>query len=296
MWGAGVLTARYVVEEVKAGKFGGKFLELGCGLALPSLALLKAGLVDDLLATDGSEAVLQRVHRNATRNKVGLKVGILDWFEPPVNVSKFDVVMASDVVYAVNGVEELVSLIDRVATHWFIFGTRDGRRGEEEFLSLLDAKGFDCVDKQTTESFDDTDLETFCRTSDNDDDILKRRFTEASHTIRLFQRRTLSKDEVLRRLDAQREELALCKQGMVDLQIDLQNLAASFHTNLSTLAAAIQRQAEAQVMASGHAPPPPSAAASAPGPPPVSSSSSEARPSTDPDVHPPPPEAAASSR
>ncbi len=97
LWPSGVALARDVAELDLGGR---TVLELGCGLALPSLAAVHAGAAD-VLATDWSPEALALVSTNAAANGLSLRTGFLDWRAPPegLGTERFDVVLAADVLY-----------------------------------------------------------------------------------------------------------------------------------------------------------------------------------------------------
>lgn len=73
-------------------------LELGCGLGLVTTAALRAGF--DVLATDYYEDALLFARRNGLRN-TGREPAtrLVDWRHFPLDAGRFDLVLASDVLY-----------------------------------------------------------------------------------------------------------------------------------------------------------------------------------------------------
>ena len=91
---------------------GFRALELGCGVALPSLALARRGA--DVLATDWYVDALRFARANAARNGLPpLRTEVLDWRHPPAGRA-YDLVMAADVLYEPRNVEILAALLARV--------------------------------------------------------------------------------------------------------------------------------------------------------------------------------------
>lgn len=89
-------------------------LELGSGVALPSLALRRLGC--DVLATDWYAEALQFAEANAARNGLGtLRTAPLDWRDPPPN-ARYDLVLAADVLYEERNASLLADLLPRL-TH-----------------------------------------------------------------------------------------------------------------------------------------------------------------------------------
>jgi predicted nicotinamide N-methyase len=94
---------------------GLRVVELGCGLAVPSIAAARAGAV--VLATDECADALTLVARNAHANDVRIETATVDWAEPDelVRRAPFDLVLAADVLYERASVAPLLSLLPRLA-------------------------------------------------------------------------------------------------------------------------------------------------------------------------------------
>jgi predicted nicotinamide N-methyase len=112
LWRSGVALARELEGVPLRGK---RVVELGCGLALPSLAAARAGA--DVLATDECAEALTLVARNAAANGVRVETATVDWAEPDELVGRapFDLVLAADVLYERAGVALLLALLPRLA-------------------------------------------------------------------------------------------------------------------------------------------------------------------------------------
>lgn len=101
IWGAARILAEWAaVTDLR----GQRILELGCGLALPSLVAARAGA--DVLATDQHPDTGALLQRNASANGVGVAYDTLDW-RSPTDLGTFDRVWASDVLFA----QELPELV-----------------------------------------------------------------------------------------------------------------------------------------------------------------------------------------
>ncbi|MCA9569203.1 MAG: methyltransferase domain-containing protein [Myxococcales bacterium] len=87
---------------------GLRVLEVGCGLALPSLVAARGGA--RVLATDHHPDVLALVGRNAATNGVRLDVGVLDWTSDRP-AGRFDLVLASDVLFAADCAQTLPAFL-----------------------------------------------------------------------------------------------------------------------------------------------------------------------------------------
>jgi predicted nicotinamide N-methyase len=115
---------------------GSRVLELGCGLALPSVAAARGGA--SVLASDGStDAVAYAAHTLALNDVEG-EVLAVDWREPDalVEAGPFDLVLASDVLYLRTNVDRLVRLLPRLLAPGGEAWIADpGRTGAQEFLA-----------------------------------------------------------------------------------------------------------------------------------------------------------------
>jgi predicted nicotinamide N-methyase len=112
LWRSGVELAR----ELDAAELRGlRIVELGCGLALPSIAAARAGA--DVLATDYDSEALELVAENARTNGVQVETATVEWAQPDELVSRapFDLVLAADVLYERGSVALLLSLLPRLA-------------------------------------------------------------------------------------------------------------------------------------------------------------------------------------
>ncbi len=112
MWRSGVALAR---ELDAAALVGLRVVELGCGLALPSIAAARAGAT--VVATDSDPDALELVARNARANGVLVDTALTDWASPDQLVSRgpFDLALAADVLYERASVAQLLSLLPRLA-------------------------------------------------------------------------------------------------------------------------------------------------------------------------------------
>jgi predicted nicotinamide N-methyase len=134
LWRSGVALAR---ELDGAPLRGVRVVELGCGLALPSIAAARAGA--DVLATDGAPEALTLTERNADANGVRLATALADWFEPAelLRQGPFDVVLAADVLYERENVAALLALLPRLAPEAWV--ADPGRPAASAFLEQAEA-------------------------------------------------------------------------------------------------------------------------------------------------------------
>jgi predicted nicotinamide N-methyase len=94
---------------------GVRVVELGCGLAVPSIAAARAGAV--ALATDAISEAVELVARNAELNDVRLDTALVEWAAPDdlVRRAPFDLVLASDILYERASFSVLLSLMPKLA-------------------------------------------------------------------------------------------------------------------------------------------------------------------------------------
>jgi predicted nicotinamide N-methyase len=120
---------------------GIRVLELGCGLALPSVAAARAGA--QVLATDGAgDAVVFAAHVLALNELEG-EVACADWSEHGdelVARGPFDLVLAADVLYTKANVETAIRLFPRLVAPGGELRVADpNRAGAQGFLSAARA-------------------------------------------------------------------------------------------------------------------------------------------------------------
>src|SRR5438874_2607750 len=96
LWRSGVALARELDGMALRGL---RVVELGCGLAAPSIAAARGGAA--VLATDACTEALALVARNARINDVRLETATVEWADPDelVRRAPFDLVLAADVLY-----------------------------------------------------------------------------------------------------------------------------------------------------------------------------------------------------
>jgi predicted nicotinamide N-methyase len=134
-WPSGIALARDVAAHPPAA--GMRVLELGCGLAAPSIAAARAGA--NVLATDGaSDAVVFAAHSFAL-NEVEAEVAHADWSEDGdalVERGPFDLVLGADILYTPVNAHSLVRLLPRLLAPWGEARLADpGRANARVFLA-----------------------------------------------------------------------------------------------------------------------------------------------------------------
>ena len=132
-WPSGQVLAKAVTREPPAP--GARVLELGCGLAVPSIAAARAGA--SVLATDGSADSAVFAAHNLELNELEGEVLAADWREAidDLAAERWDLVLAADVLYLRDHVESLLRLLPRLMGPQTVVWLADpGRSGAEEFL------------------------------------------------------------------------------------------------------------------------------------------------------------------
>ena len=111
---------------------GARTLELGCGLALPSVAAALMGA--EALAADWSQDALAFAARNAGLNGVVVETFLCSWTapQPLIDRAPFDLVLASDVLYERRNAAPLLDLLPRLARDVLL--ADPGRPALPEFL------------------------------------------------------------------------------------------------------------------------------------------------------------------
>jgi predicted nicotinamide N-methyase len=129
LWRSGVALARELDWMALDGL---RFVELGCGLALPSIAAARAGA--RVLATDACPEALTLLQRNAELNGVAVETATVDWADPDDLIERgpFDAALAADALYERPSVHLLLGLLPRLAPEAWI--ADPGRPAAQPFL------------------------------------------------------------------------------------------------------------------------------------------------------------------
>ena len=131
VWPSGVALARFVAQQPPTGT---RVLELGCGLALPSIAAALAGA--EVLATDWAPDAIALVPEKARRNGVAVETALVSWARPEPLVARapFDLVLAADVLYERRDVPLLLDLLPSLGGEVLL--ADPGRPAADDFLEL----------------------------------------------------------------------------------------------------------------------------------------------------------------
>ena len=138
-WPSGLALAEAVALEPP--RPGSRVLELGCGLAAPSIVAARAGA--DVLATDGAtDAVAYAAHALAL-NEADATVAHADWTahgDALADRGPWDLVLAADVLYTRANVRALMRLAPRLVAPGGQLRLADPRRaGARDFLAAARA-------------------------------------------------------------------------------------------------------------------------------------------------------------
>ena len=134
LWPSGVALARVVAGRPLRGK---SVLELGCGLALPSIAAALDGA--QVLASDWSPAALVFARGNAERNGAELETALAAWTNADKLAERgpWQLVLAADVLYERRNVEPLLALLPRLGKEALL--ADPGRPALRAFLDGVEA-------------------------------------------------------------------------------------------------------------------------------------------------------------
>ncbi len=141
-WAAFWPVSRYLSEVILESRWpeGARGIELGCGLGLPGVAALLAGV--DVTFTDYDRSALKFAAANAKLNGFKEpKVAALDWRSPPPDL--YDLIIASDLVYEARNIEPMVELFKKtLAPGGTALAADQNRPHAEAFQVCLKKHGF----------------------------------------------------------------------------------------------------------------------------------------------------------
>jgi predicted nicotinamide N-methyase len=138
-WPSGLVLAAALAEDPPAPAT--RVVELGCGLALPSLVCARAGA--RVLATDGSTDAVAFAAHSLALNELDAEVAAVDWERQGGALAArgpFDLVLAADVLYAQANVQAALRLLPRLLGPGGEVRLADPRRaGARDFLAAARA-------------------------------------------------------------------------------------------------------------------------------------------------------------
>lgn len=98
LWPSAIALSEYLATRRPPAPEGARALELGCGMGLVSTTLALMGY--DVLATDYYDDALDFTRFNVLRNAgAAVETRNVDWRAFPTDLGRFDLVVASDVLY-----------------------------------------------------------------------------------------------------------------------------------------------------------------------------------------------------
>ncbi len=138
IWPSARVLASRLIEDDGAGR---SLIELGCGAGLVSTAAALARF--DVTASDYYEDALRFARVNAWRNSGDeIATRLLDWRDLPSDVSRFDVVVASDVLYERAYGPLVAGVVARLlAPAGYALVADPGRVARDDFLRSLEPLG-----------------------------------------------------------------------------------------------------------------------------------------------------------
>jgi predicted nicotinamide N-methyase len=139
-WPSGAVLAGALADDPPPP--GARVLELGCGLALPSIVAARAGA--KVLATDGSEDAVAFAAHSMALNELEGEVARVDWLEQGDALAArgpWDLVLAADVLYLKANVDAALDLVPRLVAPGGEVRLADPRRaGTRDFLAAARAR------------------------------------------------------------------------------------------------------------------------------------------------------------
>jgi predicted nicotinamide N-methyase len=139
-WPSGLALARALAANPPPA--GRRVLELGCGLAVPSIVAARAGA--EVLATDGATDAVAFAAHSLALNEADASVAHVDWAEHGDALAAqgpWDLVLAADVLYTRANVEALLRLAPRLLAPGGELRLADPHRaGGRDFLAAARAR------------------------------------------------------------------------------------------------------------------------------------------------------------
>lgn len=145
VWPAGLALADVMTRFA----FGGhRMLEVGCGLGLASLVLRRAGA--DITATDHHPLAAEFLQFNAALNRIPpITFRRASWTARDHVLGRFDVLVASDVLYEVDHPDALMGFIDRHTNpDAEVIVTDPGRSQRARFGAKMRGEGYAQIDER----------------------------------------------------------------------------------------------------------------------------------------------------
>ena len=139
LWPAAIMLAEYIL--LNGQDVSRRAIELGCGVALGSIAAARAGW--RVIATDHEPTALQFAEYNAGLNNAGIEAyELLDWHHPPEG-RRFERVLAADVLYQLVDHHPFLRCLNTLLSPGGEALVADPNRGvADRFPALAESHGF----------------------------------------------------------------------------------------------------------------------------------------------------------
>lgn len=143
VWPSARGLAGHLAQQGASSLAGRTLLEVGCGLALPSLVAARLGA--EVVATDFHPDIEGFLGRNRELNGVGLEYVRWDWRATASPLGKFDWVVGSDILYERQHPGPVARMLaDHVAPGGKIVLADPGRPYLQPFADEMKGLGFGC--------------------------------------------------------------------------------------------------------------------------------------------------------
>lgn len=121
-----------------------RFLEVGCGIGLPSLVLSRREA--NITATDQHPSAADFLEKNTALNSSNqIPFVRTSWTDDESNLGRFDVIIGSDLLYEPDHVEQLSSFIERHSTpDSTVIIVDPGRFLHSRFSRVMERAGYKC--------------------------------------------------------------------------------------------------------------------------------------------------------
>ena len=137
VWPSAIALGERLLEERGAGR---RLLELGCGVGVVALAAARAGF--EVTVSDYYEDALAFTHANLSRAGFSAESRLIDWRQLPFDLPRYDVVVASDVLYERQYAPLVAAVLARaVAPDGLALVADPGRLAAPAFVEAAHAKG-----------------------------------------------------------------------------------------------------------------------------------------------------------
>jgi predicted nicotinamide N-methyase len=148
LWPSAKALSRWILDQ-PADFFRQRFIELGCGVGLPSLAVLKR--CGDVMATDHNDDALLFAQCNAARNSLPpLRAQLLDWRDDAPGLAPFGVALAADVLYERRNSASLSHVLPRcLMPRGTLILADPGRAHLPLFKAEMSAAGWETAELET---------------------------------------------------------------------------------------------------------------------------------------------------